>query len=158
MVFQNLEYKYEIFGVSIPWIAAVFGAITIISGLVLWQTIRLRRNEEPKPKSLDSLRKRNDLFSAYLIAYIFPFVNLNYSDITSWITLSIFFVVLASIQLRSNQLHINPVLAIIGYDVYEVENAEKGTTDLVLAHKSKNLGIGDDIEAVQVGPNIYITP
>lgn len=158
MAVQNLSPIYEVRGVPIPWIAAFFIILSVFSAAVLRKAIKLRKSREPKPKNVSTYRKRNDLLAGYLIAYVFPFVDLNYANWESWAALLIFFSVLAAIQLRSDQLHINPVLAAIGYDIYEVEDTDRGTTDLVLAHKSENVRAGEHLDAVKIGSNIYITP
>ncbi|GAA4978710.1 MULTISPECIES: hypothetical protein [Bacteria] len=134
----------------------VFIVLTIFSGSVLWKAMGIQKSQEPKPKRLESVRQRNDLLTGYVITYVFPFISIDLSQWDAWVTLIGFFVVLGLIQTRSSQLHINPVLAARGYNIYEVEDFESGNTDLVIAPREVEVDANDQISAVEIGPNIYL--
>jgi hypothetical protein len=115
-----------------------------------------RKREEPFPKSIETHRRRNDMVTSYLIAYLLPFLGLNYSTYEGWIVMGVFFTMLAIIQIRSEQLYVNPVLAMFGYNVFEVVDAESGNTDLLVVDRNKQLS-EDTYPAVQIGPDVYLT-
>ena len=116
----------------------------------------LRSREEPDPKHFVSVRRRNDILTSYLVAYIFPFVSIDYALWENWFILVVFFGVLGSIQIQSDQLYVNPVLAIKGYDIYEVEDRDTGNADLVIAHRSNSVSTESHLDVVQAGSNVYI--
>lgn len=91
MAVQNLDPVFQVKGVPIPWIAVLFIILSAFSAAILRKAINLRKSREPKPKNVSTYQKRNDLLAGYLIAYVFPFVDLNYSYWESWAALLIFF-------------------------------------------------------------------
>lgn len=146
---------YTVYGVTLPWLSIGFLVLTVFSGVILWQAIGLRQRREPKFYDIESYRNRHDLLTSYLIAYIFPFINLDYTSWVNWAIFGIFFVVLAAIQIRSTHLHVNPVLTVFGYNIYEVEGMEKGTNILV-AEKGLDLE-RETVRTVELSKRVYIT-
>lgn len=142
-------------GVAVPVLSLVFLLIVLLSGLVLREAFSLRKQKEPKFQDIESYKSRHDLLTSYLIAYIFPFVGLNYSQPTNWLIFGIFFVTLAAIQIRSTQLHVNPVLAVLGYRIYEIEDGGKGTNMLVT---KRDVDLDDDpVKTVELSNRVYLT-
>ncbi len=150
------DITYTVNGYEVPWIAIIFIALLIGSGMVLQKIMNLRESEEPNPKHLSSVRRRNDLLTSYLVAYVFPFISLDYTLWESWFIVTVFFGVLGSIQVQSDQLYVNPVLAAFGYHIYEVEDADTGNVDLVVAPRSEQLSTETHFNAVRAGSNVYI--
>ncbi|MGQ3721134.1 hypothetical protein [Natrialba aegyptia] len=150
------DLTHTLVGYEIPSVSIVFIVLLIGSGWVLQKIMDLRESEEPNPKHISSVRRRNDLLTSYLVAYIFPFISLDYALWESWFVLAVFFGVLGSIQVQSDQLYVNPVLAAFGYHIYEVEDADSGNVDLVVAPKSEQLSTETHLDAVRAGSNVYI--
>lgn len=155
MALKTHTVQHTIRGLALPWITLGFLLLTFLSGLILHQAISIRERREPKYRNIDSYKSRHDLLTSYLIAYIFPFANLNYNNWTNWAIFGIFFLVLAAIQIRSSQLHVNPILAALGYNIYEIEGDGKGTNMLV-AKKDVNLE-QDRIKTVELSNQVYLT-
>lgn len=143
-------------GFEIPIATVLFLSLTVVSYRILNKVMDLRSREEPDPKHFVSVRRRNDILTSYLVAYIFPFVSIDYALWENWFILVVFFGVLGSIQIQSDQLYVNPVLAIKGYDIYEVEDRDTGNADLVIAHRSNSVSTESHLDVVQAGSNVYI--
>ena len=142
-------------GVSVPWIAGIFVVLTIISGYALRKVLSLRSSEEPKPRTVNSFRRKNELLTNYIVAYIVPFVNLDLTTTGGWAALLIFFFVLGSIQINSDQLYTNPVLAVAGYDIYEIPDEECQSSDLLVIDRNKDIS-KKSVDVVQISDNIYL--
>jgi len=155
MAVKAHDVTYPVSGVPLPWVSLLFLLITLASGIILREAITIRKQKEPKFRDIESYKSRHDLLTSYLIAYIFPFVNLNYTTWENWVIFTLFFLVLAAIQIRSTHLHVNPVLAAMGYDIYEIEDGSRGTNMLV-ADRDINLE-QDNITAVELSNRVYIT-
>jgi hypothetical protein len=82
---------------------------------------------------------------------------------------AIFFAMLAVLQMRSEMLHINPLLGIAGFRVYEVKSENR--TLLVISKNNiresikipesqKNVSDPSyrNLEVIQLGPSTYMTP
>jgi hypothetical protein len=52
--------------------------------------------------------------------YIFAFIGLDLFNIDSLVTFLVFFGIVGIIQIRSSQLHVNPILGMVGYDIYHI--------------------------------------
>lgn len=155
MAVKSHDVTHQVNGISIPWASLSFVIITVISGIILREAITIRKQKEPKFREIESYKSRHDLLTSYLIAYIFPFVNLDYTLWENWVIFILFFLVLAAIQIQSTQLHVNPVLAAIGYDIYEIEDGSRGTNMLV-ADRDINLE-QDSVTTVELSNRVYIT-
>lgn len=141
--------------ITIPWVTTLFVLLAITSGIILREAISIRKQREPKYRTIESYKSRHDLLTSYLLAYIFPFANLDYTQWVNWAILGIFFFMLAAIQIRSVQLHVNPVLAALGYKIYEIEQGGKGTNMLV-AKRGVNLE-KDSVKTIELSDRVYIT-
>ena len=116
-------------GVSIPILSILWGLLTGISFGMLWLVLSLRRSKGGQDfRDVDSFRSRDELVTTYILVYIFPFVVLDYTVIANWIAFVVFFLVIGIIQVRSSQLYVNPILALLGYRVYEVETEDRTVT------------------------------
>ena len=129
--------KYSVADFCIPVLSLAFLIFSGISAAVLILVFKVSREREPKFKKLSSFKSREDLLTTYLVSYIFPFIGLNYSNISSWVIFGIFFAVLAAIQVPSNHLYVNPILSIFGYKLYEIEGDELEKSILVAARKEE---------------------
>ncbi|MFC7046545.1 hypothetical protein ACFQH6_15045 [Halobacteriaceae archaeon GCM10025711] len=155
MSLKTHNTTFTIRNVTLPWVAIVFFLLAIASGIVLWEALSIRKTREPKFRDIESYKSRHDLLTSYLIAYIFPFINLNYTTWENWVIFIMFFFVLAAIQIRSTHLHVNPMLAALGYDIYEFEDGSRGT-NLLVADKDINLE-QDAVMTVELGSHVYMT-
>ncbi len=70
------------------------------------------------------------------------------------VALGIFFVVIGFLYVNSNMIHINPMLNLQGYHLFEVELTD-GTSHAVLT--KKRLRGGTAIQAVTIGEHIYLS-
>lgn len=129
---------------SVPILSIGWILLTILSSLVLYLVFSLRLSRGATDfQRVESSRDRNDLITNYILVYIFPFVVLDFSNLTNWVAFVLFFVVIAIIQVRSNHLYVNPVLAAFNYRLYEVD-----TGDRVLTVVSKG-AIDRPVEQIQ---------
>lgn len=152
MAVQNRTVDVPLPGFEFPaW--ALFILLALFSGGVLYRAMRFRKSREPKRTHISTVHRKNELLTGYLLTYLFPFVNMGLDKWENWVALIIFFAVLAVIQYRSSQLHVNPVLTAVGYDIYEIEEADTGNILLLIAHKSKSPRGGGDQLTVKLGPD-----
>ena len=149
------DVTYPFRGLSIPVLSIAFLIFSAFSAIILVLVFRVSSEKEPKYKNINSYKSREDLLTTYLISYIFPFIGLNYSNISSWIIFAIFFFVLAAIQIPSNHLYVNPVLSIFGYKLYELEGEELEKSILVAARK-EDISDGQ-MKVVELGNSVYLS-
>lgn len=128
--FQTQNVTYEVLGFSLPvhhiagiqlsLVAAISLLLASVSVAFLLLMIYLNRDDEGELLELDHYENRGDLVSEYVIVYIFPFVVLDYTQLSNLFSFIVLFLTVGALQIRSNRLHINPVLAALGYEVYKI--------------------------------------
>lgn len=117
-----------------PILTIIWIGLSLVSFVFLMVVLSFRKSREGKFKDVNSYKSRNDLVTNYILVYIFPFVVLDLSKVVNWMAFIVFFVVIGIIQTRSNQLHVNPILALLGYDIYEVDVGERERILLAKTH------------------------
>lgn len=131
--FDGIRVPFSAIAVEIPvsGITLFLVLFSIVLSLLLWGVVRYHSGHKTTNKRLDRYQQRNELLSTYLLVYIFAFAALDFTTTSGWAIFILFFMMLSAIQLNSEMLHINPILGIIGYRVYEVTSGDK--TFLVVA-------------------------
>lgn len=130
IAFQTQSVSYDIFGTATPvyhiggvpisLIAIVSLLFALLSVAFLLFLVYLNRDNEGELLELDHYENRGDLVSEYVIIYIFPFVVLDYTQLSNLLSFIVLFLTVGALQIRSSRLHINPVLAVFRYEVYKV--------------------------------------
>jgi hypothetical protein len=165
LVFKHWSIQYTVRGgeiplvgaiptMRVPYISVVWTILIIVSLLGLYVAINVRTSREPKEKDIDSPKSRNELITNYILVYIFPFVVLEYTNFVDWLAFIVFFFVIGVVQVRANQLFVNPILAICQYDVYEAEI--DGEPVLLLTRKDRT-EIREPVNTVELSDNVHLT-
>jgi hypothetical protein len=110
----------------------------------------LRRMGAEQIKITGIQRKDGEAMS-YIVSYIVPFLALPSEDVEKSLAMLAFLVVLCLLYVNSNMIHINPMLNLWGYHLYEV-TLEGDITRFLIARSrvTKNstmrvVSVGDDI-------------
>lgn len=152
-LFLILSYKHASFQYTIPtWIPLISGlefpiltafwlTLSVISLLILYFIFDIRKSEEPEPKNIESVTNRNDAITNYILVYIFPFVVLDLSQLVNWVAFIGFFLVIGIIQVRSNNLYVNPILGLIGYNIYDVDTDDEEKLTLLINKRIGNQSV-----------------
>lgn len=134
-------------GVVVPIVLAVLGAIGIV-----W-LVREVRTTAPTPLTVGRV-ERNDLESVtYVLTYLFPFVGNLLGDQSTAIDLAILFVFVLAVYVRADLFYINPVLVLLGWHVYRVEDSEEN--ELVLLAGPKPLKKGAELRVVPLSDGVW---
>lgn len=170
LAIETWPIQAQIFGYTVPWMSAIFITLIIIPLPLPFLVAGVRSNSGDDSKRVDQYRRRNDMVTSYLLVYVFGYLGLEYTQITSWLAFLIFFGVVAIIQLRSEQLHVNPLLALFGYDIYEVTFGREVRLVITGASLEERLIPPDDengdpdyasderyLQVAELGNDVYIT-
>lgn len=167
IIAKTHDVQYEIFGVKTP-LYNVFGtsvsAIALLAGffgtgvlLTLFTIVYFKRTENGQPKPIESYEEKNDLMITYILVHVVPFAFIEYSELLPAVAFLILFLSIGVIQVRSNYLYVNPVLALWKYDVYKIEDAELGA-QLLLTKSSNPPRTGESsVTAVELSNGVYIS-
>lgn len=151
----NVTVLSPLVGREIPYVSLFWLLLIVVSGSFLYLVLQLRQSKGGERfANIDSCRTRNDLVTNYILVYIFPFVVLDYTQTTNWLAFIIFFSVIGIIQVRSNHLYVNPVLAIFNYDIYEVDTGEE---ILTIVTKEDLAPSQKPVKTVELSNGVYLT-
>lgn len=117
------------------------------------------------PVKVVQVERRDADVASYAATYLLPFVTVFNGNTTDVISLVGFIAVLGVVYVRSRLIYINPLLSIIGYDLYRVTataaNAEASSPGAVgwprylLAHRTA-VHVGDIIKVREPTPDMYL--
>lgn len=97
-------------------------------------------------------RKDSDTMS-YIASYVIPFASTALDKPEQVTAIIIFLVVLCIVYVNSGMIHINPVLSMLGYSPFEVED-ERGNSIFVLSRRS--LRRGNEVCGIEVADGIFV--
>lgn len=99
------------------------------------------------------LQRKDAEAMAYIVTYIIPFLSIPFSGWQEGVALGIFFMVLGILYVNSNMIHINPMLNLVGYHLYEVTLENGGNHALI---SRRRIVRGDTLSAVKLADDIFL--
>lgn len=119
--------RYGVAPIETSW--AVAGAMALV-GLCLCILWLARRTLQTEPLPLKKTSRLDRDAVAFLVAYALPLVTSSGKD-TNLPALAVFMVILGVVLVQLHVLYVNPLLGMLGFHFYAIENAD-GDTALVL--------------------------
>lgn len=133
--------------------AIIIAAVVVLSLLALrWFIQDMKTNSEPMTLPIDEIERRDGELVSYVVTYALPFLTIPFDSIRVSIGLVIFFIVIWFMQVKLNLLHINPVLAVGNYHLYDVMT--DGSVQILLSKKDR-IAIGT-INVVRAGNGVVL--
>ena len=128
--------------------------IGIVSLIWLAVFIRWTSSCEPRLITVSSIQRKDAEVMSYIASYLIPFMGVDFSKLENWISLLIFFLILMVIYINSNLIHINPMLNLVGYHVYEIETNMNVTHTII--SKKRRLARGCQITITMIDDNLFL--
>ena len=103
---------------------------------------------------ITALQRHDGDVMGYIASYLIPFVAIPFGGWQQGAALLIFVIVLGIVYVNSNMIHINPMLNLLGYHVYEItlENSETSHALITRRHIAKN----ETIHLIDIGDGIFL--
>jgi hypothetical protein len=105
------------------------------------------------------------MLASHLLVYVFAFAGLSLNTIPDAVIFLLFFLLMIAIQIRSEMLYINPLLAIRGFRVYEATLEDrvimlisKGPLEERLNTNKIESESEREMNLIPMGSTTYITP
>ena len=137
------------------WQAAVILlAIGLVSLTVLLLYLWSLRNTAPMRVMVAAVQRRDRDVMAYLTGYVIPFLAVPFNGWDRGIGLALFFGVIGVLYIKSNLIHVNPMLAILGYRLYEITLQDGGVHALITKQRVVRQ---EALWVAKVGDDILIT-
>jgi hypothetical protein len=150
-------YRLEPLGVGpveLSYLSIGSLVLTVVSVAFLTLMIRMNRTRQGQLSQIEQYRNRSDMFTEYLLVYVFPFIVFEFTNVFDVAAFLVLFITVAAIVIRSNRLFVNPVLVAFRYRVYEVET---GHDRRILLTKDRLDGTDITINTARISSDVYIT-
>jgi len=144
-------------------VGAAFVFVSVLSVLALWAFFKVHSRRAREPLTLTVVQQRDGDVMGYVITYLVPFVNTNYRaadgsfDSLGLLAMSLLFLVILTVYVNANLIFINPVLALVGLRIYEVELAASAEKKALLTRRTV-VPLHREISVVPIGPYFVWEP
>ena len=135
-------------GVSIGFVVL---SVVRLAGTVIFR--RLVQGFEGIEMPVGVIRRKDSDTMSYIASYIIPFAATAFDKTEQVVALAVFLVVLCAVYINSSMIHINPILSLMGYNLYEIEDTDGNPYFLI---SKRNLRRGDTVKAIDLANNIFL--
>lgn len=122
-----------------------------LGGIVVYLRVAKRLNT--MSVTIQSVSRRDGEAMSYIVSYLLPFIALPSSDVASSVSLGVFLIVLVVLYMNSDMMHINPMLNLGGWHVYEIALSDGETRTLISKKRARK---GREAQAIQMGDDILL--
>jgi hypothetical protein len=141
----------DTFGRGLPTVVCIVIAIVgVFLPLVL---LLAARKLAPQPLRVDSAQVRDGDALAYIATYLVPFAAIAASTARERGALGLFVLLVAILYIRSELFYINPMLALVGYRLFQV--VTPAGASVVLLSRRRFLRSGIDVSARRLSDHVY---
>lgn len=147
-IFSIQNANKESYWYLIPVITGVIACIILLI-FIKWVVGSAARDEV-----VAEIQRKDAEVMSYIVTYIFPFMDLDFADISNLLSLGIFFLILMIIYINSNLIHINPMLNLSGYHIYEIQTPQ-GSKHTIIS-KQCRLVKGTKLQVVMIGDDLFM--
>jgi hypothetical protein len=108
---------------AIPTNPALSVGLATFSGLIVlltWRLVRELRHGTPLRAVVVQAESRSQDVAGFLLAYVLPFIVVDYRDISTVAVLAVVFVLLGIVTVRGHLSHLNPLLLLAGLNVWSL--------------------------------------
>lgn len=155
LILRTPIYQVESYIISsISILFLIFGASTVT---FLFVVVRFKRAENGQPTPVRKPEERNGLIITYILVHVVPFAFIDYASLLNFLAFSFLFLSIGVIQVRSRFLYVNPILSLWNYDMYKIEDVDKGGQMLLAKTNEYPESEEAVITAVELSNNVYIT-
>lgn len=131
-----------------------FIVIAVVGVTIQFAFLRHSSSNARDPYRIRSSSVRGDYVLAYIVTYVVPFLQF---DTESWrgaTALVLLLVLVAIVYVQNNLVHVNPVLYVFGYRIFEVECHDNVSRSLIT--KRSYISPDQDIWCVSLGEYILM--
>ena len=133
-------------------IVLAIGLLGLIIMLVFF--LQLAPRLAPIQEKVTGLQGRDTEAMGYIASYLIPFVAIPFGGWQQGVALLIFIVVLSIVYVNSNMIHINPMLNLVGYHLYEITIEHSETPHALVTRR--RVVRGETLLLIDVGSGIFL--
>ncbi len=104
------------------------------------------------PMKIKKIKNLNYEHLTFLTTYIIPFICFDLDDVRNTIIFLLLLIVIGTIYVKTNLFYSNPTLALLGYQIYQVDTYTE--SDMILITQSE-LKEGESFSNLKLGDTVY---
>lgn len=135
------------------WVAISILSIGLLGLVGLAWYLRAVQRIGPFQVTVKEIQRRDAEAMSYIVSYLIPFIAVPFNGWQQGLALSIFFVVLGILYVNSNLVHINPMLNLAGYHLYEITLADDAVHSLITRRRVVR---GEKLAVIKAGEDILM--
>ncbi len=130
--------------------------VSVLSCIIVWAAVSLIKNANP-PVTIKQVSNRSGELINYSIPYMISFFVMDLGDTKLLLSFGFFMVIMFWMTLKTHNIFINPILACMGYNLYDVryERDNKEYEDFFII-KGERLTSGERCRIVEVSEQLYL--
>ena len=146
---------------SIPVIVGVilfaFSVYASFSLMKFMKKVENSTNDKAYYK-LKKIEKKSTLVIEYVFANVLPLSTFNYDELSGWIVLFIFYLLIFIIEYKNDYYFINPIYELLGWSYYEVtlEKNEEVLKCLLIKRNKSKFYDDDSISLYRINDYVYV--
>ncbi len=125
MVTDIYYVPYVDLPVGISYLTGSIFVSCVIFTFLVYHIVQIHAGRATTQRPIDTYQKRNELLTTYLLVYVFVFAGLDFTQLLDMTIFLVFFFILGVLQINSGHLHVNPMLGVRGYQVYELTSDDQ---------------------------------
>lgn len=131
-------------------------SVALLSCMVVWFSVGKLKVSTP-PVVVTSVSNRSGELVNYAIPYMISFFALDLGNIKLLLSFGFFMVMMYWLTIKSHNIFINPILALIGYNLYGVKYTRDGIEreDFFLI-KGERLSIGESCRIIELSEQLFL--
>lgn len=103
--------------------------------------------------SVGIIRRQDSETMSYIASYVVPFAATALDNFEQVIALGIFLIVLCIVYVNTSMIHINPLLSVLGYNLFEIEDRDGNTQFLISKRRVRR---GETINVIDIADGIFM--
>jgi hypothetical protein len=135
-------------------LAVGLAIVAVLSVIVLFAFLHTVRKLAAGKATVSSVISRDGDVMSYIVTYLLPFLAVRLSDPTDVVSLGIVLFVIGLLYVNSNMIHTNPMLNIVGYHIFQIEDSEGKTTALIC--KRSYIRTGSEVDVIPIGDYVLL--
>ncbi|MDD5140205.1 MAG: hypothetical protein PHY43_08115 [Verrucomicrobiales bacterium] len=156
VIFLIQDFELPDWRLKHPEIVLPIVGISIISCIVIWAAVRFLKTSTPTVKIVKVSNRSGELVN-YSIPYLVSFFVINLDDIKMLLSFGFFMVIMYWMTLKTHNIFVNPILACLGYNLYDVQYEKNGQEreDFFLV-KGPRLKASDQCRIVELSEQLFL--
>jgi len=124
--FQNLNLVYFL------------SALIILSNLIMFIVIKRCCSLADEFIKVKKIENKNSINATYLVTHIIPFLSIDFFKISDIVSLTLLFLVIGFLYIKSDMIYVNPMLNFFHYNLLEIKTSDDKTVIVITKHKNKS--------------------